>query len=328
MTEFVTTILFSLSGLLLTPFLLAPISFEEHQFSGSYNISFPQNSAIQTTTQKDNLKPRKTNRQQNKEKNNTFPTSATSDVRIEQEKKQQTSSYNNTTTNDTEEIITSSSKQASSTKTVEKEKSQLDKKEQKNKKRRVIKYNVPFTPQAPTANWSDSRQQQGCEEASALMAIKWAKGENISSLNQAEQDIIDITNFAQKKYGEHRDLSAFDTTRLIKDYFQYENVSLEYDISIEDIIGELRKGRLVALHVNGRVLDNPYYTPPGPKEHVIVITGFNQNKKKFITHDPGTKRGENFRYKFDTIKQALRDYNTGLDEPMTEERKAMISVSK
>lgn len=323
MPEFITTILFSLSGFLLTPFLLVPIGLEENRFSGSYKVSFPQNSATQTTTQTNDVNQKKSNKQ-NKE-TNTFPTSG---IRTKQEDSQQTSTYSNTNTENVGEGIVSSSKQVSSTKIAEKEEPQLAKKEQKNKKRKVIKYNVPFTPQAPTANWGDPRQQQGCEEASALMAIKWARGENISSLSQAEQDIIDITNFAQKNYGEHRDLSAFDTTRLIKDYFQYEDISLEYDISIEDIISELRKGRLIVLHVNGRVLDNPYYTPPGPKEHVIVVTGFNENKEEFITHDPGTKRGENFRYKFDTIKRSLRDYNTGLDEPMTEERKAMISVSK
>lgn len=38
----------------------------------------------------------------------------------------------------------------------------------------TILYDVPFAAQAPFGEWSDKRQQDGCEEVSALMAVKWA----------------------------------------------------------------------------------------------------------------------------------------------------------
>ena len=38
-----------------------------------------------------------------------------------------------------------------------------------------VYYDVPFTSQAPLAEWDDPLQQDGCEEASSLMAASWAK---------------------------------------------------------------------------------------------------------------------------------------------------------
>jgi hypothetical protein len=191
-----------------------------------------------------------------------------------------------------------------------------------------VYFKVPFTPQAPTANWSDPRQQNGCEEASILMAMKWVKGEDNLDDKQSVNEIINLTQRAEKLFGDHRDLSASDTNKLIKDYFSYNKTKLEYDVGTKDIINELEAGRVVVAPVDGTVLKNPYYNPPGPKEHMIVIHGFDRENQEFITHDPGTSRGKDFRYSFEKIENSLRDYNTGYHEPISEERTAIISFSK
>src|SRR3989344_4989971 len=50
---------------------------------------------------------------------------------------------------------------------------------------------VPFTSQAPHANW-DMPYQEACEEASALMAIRYAFGNPIFSPNDADAGIRDL----------------------------------------------------------------------------------------------------------------------------------------
>src|SRR5437016_6068593 len=39
---------------------------------------------------------------------------------------------------------------------------------------------VPFTVQAPFADWQDPRQEDACEEASALMAVYWAQEKTLT----------------------------------------------------------------------------------------------------------------------------------------------------
>ena len=61
---------------------------------------------------------------------------------------------------------------------------------------------------------------------------------------------------------------------------------------------------------------------------MIVIRGYDAKTKEFITNDPGTRQGENYRYKSDVLINALRDYPTGNHLPIEAERKAMIIIKK
>lgn len=190
----------------------------------------------------------------------------------------------------------------------------------------TILHNVPFSPQAPSANWDNVIFQQGCEEASILMAMLWVEGKKFISPKDAEKAIIAMSSFEQKNYGEFRDTSSADTVRWAKDYFDYENIEAKNDINTEDIKAELVNGNLVIVAVNGQKLGNPFYTPPGPIQHMLVIRGYDASKKEFITNDPGTKRGEAFRYKEEILGGALQDYATGYKEPTVEARRVMIVV--
>lgn len=190
------------------------------------------------------------------------------------------------------------------------------------------KLQVPFTPQAPFGNWDDQRQQDGCEEAATLMAIKWARSEE---LNQAEalEKIIGISDWLLKKYGEYRDISAANTIDwIIKDYFNYPKAALKMGIMIEDIIYELGQGNLIITPMNGQIMHNPYYTLPGPPRHMIVIIGYDADRKVFITNDPGTKNGKNYEYDAKLLFNAIRDYPTGYHEIINRIEKNMIVVWK
>jgi hypothetical protein len=186
---------------------------------------------------------------------------------------------------------------------------------------------VPFTSQAPSGHWSDARQEYGCEEASSLMAWHWLRGETLLPA-QAEQEIINMSDWQLENYGEFRDRSAADTTQMFKEYFGYSNVSISYNISTQDIKTELDLGNLVIVPVNGQKLKNPYFTPPGPIQHMLVVRGYDDGTREFITNDPGTRSGEAFRYSYQNLSGSLQDYKTGFHEPIDKIMKVMIVVEK
>lgn len=190
-----------------------------------------------------------------------------------------------------------------------------------------ILLNVPFTAQAPFGNWDDVRQDYGCEEASILMAMYWVYGRDLPP-EKAEKEIIAISEFEQEKYGAFHDTSTLDTLKVLKAYFGYENAFVRFDIGIEDIKTELVQGNIVIVPIDGTKVDNPYYTPPGPAKHKIVIRGYDDDTQEFITNDPGTKRGEAYRYNYQILENAIVDYPTGLNEPISQIRTAMIVVKK
>lgn len=188
---------------------------------------------------------------------------------------------------------------------------------------------VPFISQAPLGNWADQRQEAGCEEASVLMAMLWVRGKKSIAPLDAESQIITISDWEQKMYGEYRDTKAQDTIdRIFKGYFGYSNVELKENITTTDIKAELERGNMVIVPVNGRKLRNPFYVPPGPIQHNILIRGYDSATKEFITNDSGTRRGEKYRYAEDVLYNALQDYPTGNHEIIFSVEKVMIVVKK
>lgn len=191
-----------------------------------------------------------------------------------------------------------------------------------------ILLNVPFTAQAPFGGWTDQRQEDGCEEASALMAVKWARNEKLTS-DQALKEILGSSDYTQKKYGEYRDISTTDTINwIIKDYFNYQKTTLIKNASMQRIIDELNKGNVILAPMNGQILHNPYFVPPGPPNHMLVIRGYDPVKKVFITNDPGTRRGELYEYSYNTLYDAIRAYPTGSHELIEKIEKDIIVVWK
>lgn len=195
-------------------------------------------------------------------------------------------------------------------------------------KGKVLIENVPFTSQAPFGNWSDQRQQDGCEESSALMAVRWARGQ---SLNQEEalDEILTASNYILDTYGEYRDISGQDTVNwILKDYFSYTNAELRKNITIHDIVEELLSGHVLLIPMNGQLMHNPNFTLPGPPRHMVLVKGYDSEKKIFITNDPGTRNGENYEYDYDVFYNAIRDYPTGYHELIEKVEKNMIIVKK
>ncbi len=185
---------------------------------------------------------------------------------------------------------------------------------------------APFIVQAPDGEWNLSVYQNGCEEASIMTAWYWLQGKTAPDIVQAKQEIIAITNFEDKTYGPAPDRSAADTAKLLKDYYGYRDAAVKYNISAEDIKSELFQGHLVIVPVNGQKLKNPFYTPPGPLRHMLVIIGYDDKTTEFITNDVGTRHGEKYRYSQNVMENALQDYPTGDHLTITQIVKAMIAV--
>ena len=169
--------------------------------------------------------------------------------------------------------------------------------------------NIPFAPQAPFGNWSHM-YNEACEEASIVMALKYAKRKGITRL-EMDHEIKGLVKFQEKEYGGHFDLTIEKTAQLLKDYYGFNRFQVIQQASIETIIGSLANKNPIILPMAGRLLGNPYFRRPGPVYHMIVIKGYDLEKREFITNDPGTRRGLNYRYSFEVIEKAWGDWKTG-----------------
>lgn len=188
---------------------------------------------------------------------------------------------------------------------------------------------VPFTAQAPFGEWSDPRQQDGCEEASVIMAIRWVRNETFASRQAAKEEILKLSHYQEDNYGEFHDTSAQDTaSRLLKNYYNFTNYEVKEVNKVSDLITELQKGYLLIVPANGKALENPNFTDGGPDRHMLVIKGYNSATKQFITNDPGTRQGESYKYHEQVLFAALRDYKSGYHIAITEMHKVMIVVKK
>ncbi|MBI5754394.1 hypothetical protein HZA40_04595 [Candidatus Peregrinibacteria bacterium] len=87
----------------------------------------------------------------------------------------------------------------------------------------------------------------------------------------------------------------------------------------------LADGHPIIFPAAGRLLDNPHYTAPGPQYHMLVLIGYDEND--FITNDPGTRYGQNYKYPYNIIINAIHDWH-GNKENTTGGRKAMLVLTK
>lgn len=184
---------------------------------------------------------------------------------------------------------------------------------------------VPFTPQAPTANW-DELHNEACEEASVLMANAFFQGDKRATLppSEAEKEIEKLTKWQQDNLGYYLSIDSEETVRMIEAVYGLK-AEVVRNFSEDTIKTALTQNKLILAPVNGRLLGNPYFQTPGPIYHMFVIKGYDE--KSFIVNEPGTKRGQDYRYTFETINNAIGDYDH--DKKETDPGKpAIIIVSK
>jgi hypothetical protein len=188
-----------------------------------------------------------------------------------------------------------------------------------------VELQVPFLCQAPFANWAQP-WQDACEEAAIVIAIHYVKAYPLDR-ESGNQELLGLVNYQVKKYGRHHDLTAEQTAKLMADYYKFKKYEVVYKFNVEDIKRVLGAGDLVLAPMAGRLLGNKYYHQPGPAYHFLVFKGYDDASGEFITNDPGTKRGDGYRYKYEVAYNAIHDW-AGSKENITTGRKVMIVIRK
>lgn len=171
---------------------------------------------------------------------------------------------------------------------------------------------VPFTIQAPDGQWVEP-WKEGCEEAALLMADAFNDGNREATLPvaQAKADIQKMVDWQIDRFGRHKDIGVDEMAIVAKEYLGYKNVIIKKNSTLNDIKRELSTGRPVIVSAAGRLLKNPYFTPPGPVYHVFLIKGYENGE--LIVNENGTRQGNGYRYSESVLESALHDYGEGTD---------------
>jgi uncharacterized protein YvpB len=185
----------------------------------------------------------------------------------------------------------------------------------------TFKIRVPFTPQAPHANWDDP-YQEACEEASLIMVNAYWQNYGLSS-NRADDEIKALVNY-QTAQGLGQDITIEQVAQIAEEYYGFKTRML-HNPTIEDIKREISWENPVIIPAAGRKLGNPYFSGAGPWYHMLVVTGYDRNE--FITNDPGTKRGKGYKYKYQTLMDAIHDW-TGVKEEIETGPKKALAIYK
>ena len=174
-----------------------------------------------------------------------------------------------------------------------------------------INLRVPFTSQAPDANW-DMPYQEACEEAAAIMINAYWNKKTSFTKQEADTAILDLVAFEEQHYGFYKDTDGAETIRFIKDKWGYETVDLYTgdEVTIERMKREVADGYPVLVLTAGRMLGNPNYKAPGPIYHALVIKGYKKDGT-IITNDPGTRKGADYVYDPQTLLNAIHEWNNG-----------------
>lgn len=168
---------------------------------------------------------------------------------------------------------------------------------------------IPFTPQAPHANW-DLPYQEACEEASVLMAAAFLGADvDLSTANAADAEILDIVDFQLEQLGIYLDTTAAETEQFADARYPELDFAVVANPTVDQIKTFVADGKPVIVPAAGKQLGNPFFSGDGPLYHMLVIRGYTATG--FITNDPGTRRGEQFVYPYNTIMSAMGDWNGG-----------------
>lgn len=192
-----------------------------------------------------------------------------------------------------------------------------------------IEISVPFTSQAPLGNW-DPPFDEACEEASLLMVDAAYAGRFFTPEGAAEE-IQEFANWVEER-GYAIDTTAEEVARIAQSYLRRDSIVYTGEqVTAENIKLLLREGFPVIIPAAGRMLGNPYFSGDGPPYHMLVITGWEPASflrgERFITNDPGTKRGEGYVYSVQVIMDAIHDW-TGAKETIEQGQKAMVILAR
>lgn len=184
---------------------------------------------------------------------------------------------------------------------------------------RKVLLDVPFSSQAPRANWDDP-YQEACEEMSLIMVHSYLQNRELT-LEDADGSLLALIAW-ETKLGYPHDVTLEQLSVIAEQYFNYKT-EVSYEVTIESIKQKLSEGKPVIVPAAGRKLGNPYFSGEGPWYHMLVIVGY--DGKYFITNDPGTRRGKEYKYKQEVLLDAVHNW-IGKKEEIEKGGKVMMTI--
>ncbi|MEQ1849420.1 MAG: C39 family peptidase [Candidatus Peribacteraceae bacterium] len=185
-----------------------------------------------------------------------------------------------------------------------------------------INWDVPFTSQAPHGEW-DEVHKEACEEASILMTLQYFRSEEIVSPDHAEE-LLQSVLLRNESLGFAIDTTIVEVRKVLLSLSPELDARLLWNPTVDNLTSALSDGALIIMPADGQALGNPYFRQPGPPYHMLVLRGFTDDGYA-ITNDPGTKRGEAFVYRWETLLDAMHDWNGG---DVKNGEKVVLVVSK
>lgn len=186
----------------------------------------------------------------------------------------------------------------------------------------AVNLDIPFVAQAPRQIWDDDHDEF-CEEASALMAASYVKGDrSITNVATADAALYAIKEWEMRTFEYFKDTTVAETARIIREHLGISKVQVIPDPTEKDIKSWVAAGKAVLVPAAGRELGNPNFKAPGPIYHMLVVKGYTA-AGQFITNDPGTRKGADYLYDASVIMKAMHDWNNG---DVSNGRKVVIVV--
>lgn len=166
---------------------------------------------------------------------------------------------------------------------------------------------MPFSSQAPEGNWNEPWYND-CEEVSIAMVDSFYNNRILTPVI-AKQEILKIFEIKEKVFGPSLEEDSDQNVNFINNYLNSNwKARIAENPTIEEMKTEIDNGHPIILPVDGRVLDNRYFTTT--HYHVFVISGYDDDKGVFVAQEPGTYRGHDYQYSYEIIEEAMHDYNS------------------
>ncbi len=169
---------------------------------------------------------------------------------------------------------------------------------------------VPYVNEAPLGVFSGP-WKNACEEASISMVEAYYLGQKTVEKNEAEEFMRMLFEKEDILYGLNSNSDTVRTTEIINRYSSY-GAFIKENPTIEEIKSEIDQGRPVLTPNYGFGLKNPNipFLLSGSSYHMVVVIGYNDETREFITNDSGdAKTGAGYRYGYDLFMLAIRDYD-------------------
>ena len=166
---------------------------------------------------------------------------------------------------------------------------------------------IPFLSQAPYAVW-DPLHEEACEEASLIMVRAFYDQREEIPIEQGESEIQALVAY-ESDNGFGPSITLQELAKIALDYSGMKNSRIVTSPTINGIKEEILAKRPVIIPAAGKILPNPNFRNGGPNYHMLVIKGFTETG--FITNDPGTRKGNDFFYKYGDLMNAIHDWDAG-----------------